>query len=136
MRGTLFKKSYGAKNNEVYNRHTTAKQPAETVEVSQDEKQNGTSSSSSMDTTTTSADKVTESSENTNTSGEEVEENAAPKNEGRCGLVSDARIEELKTRLKAKLTTKLNAGFDSEGFSLASSIMKYVHLLIFMNNVE
>lgn len=76
MKGTLFKKSYDAINNEVYNRHTTAKQPAETVEVSQDEKRNGTSSSSSMDTTTISADKVIDSSGNTNTSGEEVEENA------------------------------------------------------------
>jgi hypothetical protein len=40
----IFKTTYGAKRNVVYNRHTTAKQPAETVEVSLNEKQSSTTS--------------------------------------------------------------------------------------------
>ncbi|MBQ3362774.1 MAG: hypothetical protein IJG42_02340 [Muribaculaceae bacterium] len=48
----IFKKTYGAKRNVVYNRHTTAKQSAETVEVSQSEEQSGTTSQTSMSTPT------------------------------------------------------------------------------------
>lgn len=48
----IFNKTYGAKRYVVYSRHTTAKQPAEIVEVSQSEEQSGTTSQTSMDTTT------------------------------------------------------------------------------------
>lgn len=48
----IFKTTYGAKRNVVYNRHTTAKQSAETVEVSQCEEQSGTTSQTSMSTST------------------------------------------------------------------------------------
>lgn len=48
----IFKKTYGAKRNVVYNRHTTAKQSAETVEVSLSEEQCGTTSQTSMSTPT------------------------------------------------------------------------------------
>lgn len=41
----------------MYNRHTTDKQPTEAVGVSQDDKQGGTESSSSMNTPTLSSDK-------------------------------------------------------------------------------
>ena len=52
----IFKTSYGKNNKEVYNRHTTAKQPAETVETSQDAEQGGTQASSSMDNVPTLSD--------------------------------------------------------------------------------
>lgn len=55
----IFKTSYGRNRKEVYNRHTTAKQSAETVEESQDAEQSGTQTSSRMDTPTSSADKGT-----------------------------------------------------------------------------
>jgi|GEM_PF-1531786 len=44
----IFKTSYGAKNNVVYDRHTTEKQPAETVEASLEGEQRGTTPSTSM----------------------------------------------------------------------------------------
>ena len=51
----IFKTSYGANRKEVYNRHTTDRQSAETAEVSQDAEQGGTQSSSSMNTPTSSS---------------------------------------------------------------------------------
>lgn len=60
----IFKTSYGKNRKEVYNRHTTAKQPAGTVGVSQDSEQDGTQKSSSMNTpSTSSASKDSKSSE-------------------------------------------------------------------------
>lgn len=44
----IFKTSYGAKNNVVYDRHTTEKQPAETVEASLEGERSGTAPSTSM----------------------------------------------------------------------------------------
>lgn len=51
----IFKTSYGKNRKEVYNRHTTAKQPTETVEASQDAEQSGTQATSSMNAPTTSS---------------------------------------------------------------------------------
>ena len=59
----IFKTSYGKNNKEVYNRHTTAKQPVETVETSQDVEQSDTQASSSMNVPTTSDGKVSEKSD-------------------------------------------------------------------------
>lgn len=59
----IFKTSYGKNNKEVYNRHTKAKQSAETVEASQDAEQGGTQTSSSMNAPTLSDGKDTENSE-------------------------------------------------------------------------
>ena len=53
----IFKTSYGKKRKEVYNRHTTAKQPAETVETSQNAEQGDTQTSSRMNVPTSSSDK-------------------------------------------------------------------------------
>ena len=50
----IFKTSYGKKNKEVYNRHTTAKQPVEAAETSQDAEQGDTQTSSSMNVPTSS----------------------------------------------------------------------------------
>ena len=44
----VFKTSYGRNNKVVYNRQTTAKQPAEAIETSQSVEQNGTQSPSSL----------------------------------------------------------------------------------------
>ena len=44
----VFKTSYGRNNKVVYNRQTTAKQPAEAIEASQSVEQNGTQSPSSL----------------------------------------------------------------------------------------
>ena len=44
----IFKETYGKNRKEVYSRHTTAKQSAETVEASQEVEQSGTQTSSSM----------------------------------------------------------------------------------------
>lgn len=54
----VFKTSYGANKKEVYNRHTTAKQPAETVKESLREEQCGTTSQTRMNSLTTSVCKV------------------------------------------------------------------------------
>lgn len=59
----IFKTSYGKKNEEVYNRHTTVKQSVETVETSQDTEQSDTQVSPSMNVPTTSTGKVSESPE-------------------------------------------------------------------------
>lgn len=60
----IFKTSYGAKREGIYNRHTTDKQPAETVAESQSDQQRGTGSLSSMNSAISelSADKSTQSS--------------------------------------------------------------------------
>lgn len=50
----VFKTSYCANKKEVYNRHTTAKQPAETVKESLREEQCGTTSQTRMNSLTTS----------------------------------------------------------------------------------
>ena len=49
--------SYGANKKEVYNRHTTVKQSAETAEESLGEELGGTTSPTRMNTPTTSDDK-------------------------------------------------------------------------------
>lgn len=84
----IFKTSYGKNRKEVYNRHTTAKQPTETVEASQDTEQSGTQATSSMNAPTTSSvsedtnivpekqEKVVESYENNNQTPEEVVQQA------------------------------------------------------------
>ena len=62
----IFKTSYGANRKEVYNRHTTDKQSAETVGVSQVTEQSGTQPTSSMNTPTSSEDKVSNNNVNSN----------------------------------------------------------------------
>lgn len=59
----VFKKSYGKNKKEVYSRHTTAKQSAETVETSQGSEQSGTQEPSRMNVTTLPSDKGTNKSE-------------------------------------------------------------------------
>lgn len=60
----IFKSSYGKNAEEVYNRHTTVKQPAEAAEESPESAQSGTSDSASMDSPTLLDEgKVTASSE-------------------------------------------------------------------------
>ena len=59
----VFKKSYGKDKKEVYNRHTTVKQSAETAETSQADEHSGTQSTSRMNVSTTSADKGSEKAE-------------------------------------------------------------------------
>ena len=54
----IFKTSYGAKRNVVYNRHTTAKQSAETAEASLSGEQGGTTPSTSMNTPTQTSNDV------------------------------------------------------------------------------
>ena len=48
----IFKESYGKNRREIYNRHTTAKQSAETIGASQEAEQSGTTTSSSMNAPT------------------------------------------------------------------------------------
>lgn len=74
----IFKTSYGKNRKEVYNRHTTAKQPTETVEASQDAEQSGTQATSSMNAPTTSSvsedrNIVSNEQENTQKSDENAE---------------------------------------------------------------
>lgn len=63
----IFKTSYGAKREVVYNRHTTAKQPAETAGASLTGEQSGTTPETSMNAPTTSEGKG--STENANVQG-------------------------------------------------------------------
>ena len=90
----VFKSSYGKKNREVYNRHTTAKQPAEAAETSQDAEQGDTQTSSRMVVPTSSEGKVSTSSEK----GErKVEKKSSKGNESTfVGLdaFTDGRMEE------------------------------------------
>lgn len=55
----IFKKTYGAKNKVVYDRHTTEKQSVETAEASQIAEQSDTQTTSSMNAPTTTDDKDT-----------------------------------------------------------------------------
>ena len=59
----VFKKSYGKDKKEVYNRHTTVKQSAETAETSQANEHSGTQSTSRMNVPTTSIDKGSKKAE-------------------------------------------------------------------------
>ena len=59
----VFKKSYGKDKKEVYNRHTTVKQSAETAETSQADEHSGTQSTSRMNVPTTSTGKGSEKAE-------------------------------------------------------------------------
>ena len=54
----IFKESYGRNRKEVYNRHTTAKQSAESAEASQEAEQSGTPTSSSMINAPTSSSNI------------------------------------------------------------------------------
>ena len=72
----IFKTTYGRNNKEVYNRHTTAKQPAETVEASQDAEQGGTQTSSSMNAPTLSEGKDTENSKTESEKQEKISDTA------------------------------------------------------------
>ena len=56
----VFRTSYGRKVKEVYNRHATEKQPAETAEASQNVQQSGTDTVSSMNAPTLPSDKSNE----------------------------------------------------------------------------
>ena len=59
----VFKKSYGKDKKEVYNRHTTVKQSAETAETSQADEHSGTQSTSRMNVPTTSTGKGSKKAE-------------------------------------------------------------------------
>lgn len=79
----IFKTSYGAKRNVVYNRHTTAKQSAETAEASLSGEQSGTTPSTSMNapTQTLGGVSVVKDSNNSVTDqakAEKVAENQSP----------------------------------------------------------
>lgn len=83
--------------NEVYNRHTTAKQPTETVEASQDAEQSGTQATSSMNAPTTSSasedrNSVSNSQENAQKSGE-IAENGGER------MYSQEELAEIKEQL-------------------------------------
>lgn len=105
----IFKETYGKNRKEVYSRHTTAKQSAETVVASQEVAQSGTSTSSSMNATTSfqngaalqtaaskphgdninsSIDKDTQISSNEQTIGEKIEDKPFSIVESRRGTVS------------------------------------------------
>ena len=71
----IFKTSYGGKNKEVYNRHTTDRQSAGIAGTSQDVEQRGTQTSSSMNAPTTSVGKDTE--QNSDMQAEGVENASA-----------------------------------------------------------
>ena len=75
----IFKESYGKNRKEIYNRHTTVKQSAETVGASQEVEQSGTTTSSSMNAPTSSI--VPETSEPTN-SRTDVDSNLSGKSDG------------------------------------------------------
>ncbi len=59
----VFKKSYGKDKKEVYNRHTTVKQSAETAETSQADEHSGTQSTFRMNVPTTSTGKGSKKAE-------------------------------------------------------------------------
>ena len=71
----IFKTSYGKKNKEVYNRHTTAKQPVEAAETSQDAEQGDTQTSSSMNVPTSSDSKVINNQSDLQENGEKSSAN-------------------------------------------------------------
>lgn len=68
----IFKKTYGANNKEIYNRHTTAKQPTETAEASRANEQSGTQLTPSMNASISeiSAGKGSEKSANDQTNSQ------------------------------------------------------------------
>ena len=70
----IFKTSYGKKNKEVYNRHTTVKQPVEAAETSQDAEQGDTQTSSSMNVPTSSESKATNNQSDLQGNGEKSSE--------------------------------------------------------------
>lgn len=70
----IFKTSYGKKNKEVYNRHTTVKQPVEAAETSQDAEQGDTQTSSSMIVPTSSESKVINNQSDLQENGEKSSE--------------------------------------------------------------
>gem|GEM_PF-1460065 len=117
----IFKTSYGRNRREVYNRHTTANQSTESGEASQGEAQSGTTSPSRMNATTPSSseDKGSKSSSKSNEKTEKGADNQK-KREDKY-LMSDARMEELKKCLRAKLG-QLNMGIDPEIIAIGSEM--------------
>lgn len=104
----IFKTSYGKNRKEVYNRHTTAKQPTETVEASQDAEQSGTQATSSMNAPTTSSvsedrNYVSNAQENTQKSDENAENGGeitdTPANEQE---LAQTVLEKAKQKLRAR----------------------------------
>lgn len=94
----IFKTSYGAKRNVVYNRHTTDKQSAETAGVSLSEEQSGTSSETSMNTPTqetsvSSEGKGSEISATDQTNSEEIAENKQPSEETAAPATVQEQVE-------------------------------------------
>ena len=87
----IFKTSYGKKNKEVYNRHTTVKQPVEAAETSQDAEQGDTQTSSSMNVPTSSESKATNNQSDLQENGEKSseKEGATPLSE-KIGSASEA----------------------------------------------
>lgn len=83
----IFKTSYGKNRKEVYNRHTTAKQPAETGEVSRNAEPSGTQADPSMITTPT-----LNSSDNKNTTSAPNNQEVAQKNVDDPGLIGDEEL--------------------------------------------
>ena len=75
----IFKTSYGKKNKEVYNRHTTAKQSVETAETSQDAEQGDTQTSSSMNVPTSSNGKSDHNSQKVQENSEKSSANEGEK---------------------------------------------------------
>jgi N12 class adenine-specific DNA methylase len=93
----IFKTSYGKKNKEVYNRHTTVKQPVEAAETSQDAEQGDTQTSSSMNVPTSSDSKVINKQLSLQENGEKSFEN-----EGEAPL--SAQIEAASAKVNTEPT--------------------------------
>ena len=68
----IFKTSYGKKNKEVYNRHTTAKQSVETAETSQGTEHGDTQAPSSMNVPTSSGNKDSNPADNKQGTAEKI----------------------------------------------------------------
>lgn len=83
----IFKTSYGKNRKEVYNRHTTAKQPAETDEASRNAEPSGTQADPSMITTST-----LNSSDNKNTTSVPNNQEVAQKKVDDPGLIGDEEL--------------------------------------------
>jgi len=83
----IFKTSYGKNRKEVYNRHTTAKQPAETDEASRNAEPSGTQADPSMITTST-----LNSSDNKNTTSAPNNQEVAQKKVDDPGLIGDEEL--------------------------------------------
>lgn len=110
----IFKTSYGKNAKELYSRHTTDKQSAETVEASQESEHSGTTDSSRMNASATTERKDNDSAPEKQVSGKESSAQT-PENEAESGdktLITEKAYQTIAERVEYSIEIRPNQNGD------------------------